>query len=44
MFDSAQMRGDGRGAFQLDPVPLVIVDGERNQVIARLARQSGDDH
>ncbi len=39
-----QRRRDPRGRLQLDPVALIIVDGEREQPVARLAREPGGDH
>ena len=39
-----QHRCDRLGRFQLDPVPLVIIDRQCNHAIARFARQSGADH
>ena len=33
-----------RGGLELDPVALVVVDGEREQPEARLAREAGGDH
>ncbi len=39
-----QLRRDALRRLQLDPVALVIVDGQRQHGKARLARQRGADH
>jgi hypothetical protein len=44
VFGSAQMRGNARGAFQFDPVPLVVVNRQRMHGIARLTGQRGNNH
>ena len=44
MFNRPQMRGDGRCTIKLNSVALVIVNGQRDDVIARLARQAGNNH
>ena len=40
----AHRRRDSRRRLQLDAVALVVVDGEREQPVARLAREAGNDH
>jgi hypothetical protein len=44
MLFSLQMRGNTRRAFKFYAVTLVIIDRERNQVVASLTRQSCHDH
>ena len=40
----AQLRGDAGRRLQLDPVALVVVDGQREQPKAGLAGQAAGDH
>ena len=44
MLSRLQMRRDGRGTIELNSVALVIVYGQRDDVIARLARQACNNH
>ena len=40
----AEVAGDAGGRLELDPVALVVIDGEREEAIAGLAGEAGDDH
>ena len=44
MLFRVQMPGNARGAFKFDTVALVVIYGQRNQVIASLTRQPCHNH